>query len=342
MKVLHAPENIGGQASIIAKAQRGLGIESDVLIFDQSYLNYECDINLSLAEKPKAIALFVKVINFIKCLFKYDVFHFHFARSLLPRNLDLPILKLFKKKIVMHYWGSDIRQLDIAKRYKYHYAREMEIDPKREERKRKRIKWINKFADATIVGDYELLAYSPNSFISAIAIDLSKIDFKKDDFNEGKKFKIVHSPTNKLIKGTKYVLEAVEKLKREGYDFEFILVENKPHDAALKIYEDADIIVDQLLVGSFGLFAVECMGMGKPVLCHIREDIIKYHPNLPILNTNPDNLYDNLKLLIEKTQLRRELREKGRRYVEEVHDSKKVAKRIIELYKSFYIENKRL
>jgi uncharacterized repeat protein (TIGR04076 family) len=35
MEVLHAPENIGGQASIITKAQRGLGVESDVLIFDQ-------------------------------------------------------------------------------------------------------------------------------------------------------------------------------------------------------------------------------------------------------------------------------------------------------------------
>jgi glycosyltransferase involved in cell wall biosynthesis len=342
MKVLHAPENLAGQASMIAMAQKELGIESDVLVFDQNYLNYECDINLALSEKPRATALLIKLTkallikltNFVRCLFKYDIFHFHFARSLLPRNLDLPILKLFGKKIVMQYWGSDIRQLDIAKKYKYHYAREMEIDPKKEERKRRKIKWINKFADITIVGDYELLEYSPNSVIVERAFDVSKINFKKDNFDKDKKLKIVHSPTNTLIKGTKYITDAVERLKREGYDFEFVSVENKPHDKALKIYEDADIVIDQLLIGFYGVFAIECMAIGKPVLCYIREDIEKYHSNLPILSTNPDNICDNLKLLIENIELRKELGEKGKKYVEEMLDSRKIAKQMIELYKS--------
>jgi hypothetical protein len=109
MKVLHAPHNISGQASMIAKAQRELGIEADVLVFDQSYLNYYCDTNLSLSEKTIAIRYYLMTINFIKCFFKYDIFHFHFGFSLLPNNLDLPILKLFGKKTLMHYWGSDIR-----------------------------------------------------------------------------------------------------------------------------------------------------------------------------------------------------------------------------------------
>ena len=332
MKVLHAPHNIAGQASIIAKAQRELGIESDVLVFDQNYLNYECDINLSLSEKPKMIAKILQLINFIRCLFKYDVFHFHFTSSLLPKNLDLPILKLFGKKIVMQYWGSDIRQLDIAKKYKYHYAREMEIDPEKEECKRKKIKRINKYADMTIVGDYELSEYSPSSVVIHCAFDPTNVHSIENNSKE--KLKIVHAPTNRIIKGTKYVLEAVEKLKNEGHDFEFVLVENKPHSEALKIFEDADIVIDQLLAGSYGLVAIECMAMGKPVLCYIREDIEKYYQNLPILNTNPDTIYDNLKLLIENPKLRKELGEKGRKYVEEVHDSRKIAMQMIELYKN--------
>lgn len=332
MKVLHAPENIGGQASIIAKAQRELGIESDVLVFNQNYINYECDINLALSEKPLVIALLIKSINFIRCLFKYDVFHFHFARTLLPRNMDLPILKLFGKKIVMRYWGSDIRQLDISKKYDYHYAREMEINPKREERKRRKIRRINRYADATITG-YELAEYSPNGVISPLAIDLSKISFIGPKIDKDRRLKIVHAPTNRVIKGTKYIIEAVEKLKKEGYDFEFVLVEKKSHDEALRIYEDADIVVDQLTYG-YALVAVESMAMGKPVLSYIREDLEKYYPTLPILNTNPDNIYDNLKLLIENPELRRELGEKGRKYVEEVHDSRKIAKQMIELYES--------
>lgn len=53
-----------------------------------------------------------------------------------------------------------------------------------------------------------------------------------------------------------------------------------------------------------------------------------------ISNIDPDNLYDNLKLLIENSELRRELGEKGRKYVEEVHDSTKIAKQLIKLYKT--------
>jgi len=106
-----------------------------------------------------------------------------------------------------------------------------------------------------------------------------------------------------------------------------VLVENTPNSKALQIYGEADIIIDQLRTGSHGIFAIEAMAMGKPVLCYIRDDLFsKYPPGLPILNTNPDNIYDNLKLLIENPELRVELGKKGREYVERVHDSKKIAR----------------
>ncbi len=325
--------NIAGQASIISKAQRELGIKSDVLVFDQNYLDYDCDINLSLSGRPLPIVMIIKSINFIKCLFKYDVFHFHFARTLLPKNLDLPILKLFGKKIVMQYWGDDIRQLNVAKRLKYHYAREVEIDPKIDDHKRRKIIRINRYADATITG-YELLEYAPDSITTELAFDLSKNIFIGSGKGLNSKPNVVHAPTNRVVKGTKYILSAIERLKDDGYDFNLILVENKSHEEALDIYRSADIIVDQLLIGTYGFFAVECMAMGKPVLCFIRDEIKEHKPEIPILSTNPDNVYDNIKLLLDNPMMREELGDKGRKYVEGHHDSKKIAKQMIELYEN--------
>jgi len=333
MRILHSPINIAGQASIIAKAQRELGVESDVLVFNQNYLGYYHDINLSLSEKPLPIALIVKSLNFIRCFFKYDVFHFHFARTLLPKNLDLPILKFFGKKIVMSYYGDDIRQLSIAKKLEHHYAREISIDPKLEDRKRKKIRRINRYAGATITG-YELLEFTPGSQITELAVDLSKYQFIRLNKGIDSKPNIVHAPTNRIIKGTKYILNAVEKLKEEGYDFNFILVENRSHEEAIAIYKSADIVVDQIMIGTYGYFAVECMALGKPVLCFIRDEMKEHYTDVPLLNTNPDNVYDNIKLLIENPGMRDELGIKGRKYVEEVHDSKKIAKEMIELYES--------
>ncbi|MDY6895668.1 MAG: glycosyltransferase [Thermotogota bacterium] len=333
MRVLHSPINIAGQASIIAKAQRELGVESDVLVFNQNIFGYDYDTNLSLSEKPLPIALIVKSINFCKCLFKYDVFHFHFARTLLPKNIDLPILKLFGKKVVMQYWGSDIRQMDVSKKYEYNYAIEVNIDPKAEDRKRRKIRRIDRHVGATITG-YELLEFAPDSRITKLAIDLSKNPFIGLNKGIGSKPNIVHAPTNRVIKGTKYILSAIERLKDEGYDFNFILVENRSHEEALELYREADIIIDQLMIGTYGYFAVECMAMGKPVLCYIRDEIKEFKHEIPILSTNPDNVYDNIKLLIENPDMREELGYKGRKYVEEVHDSKIIAKQMIEIYES--------
>ena len=44
-----------------------------------------------------------------KLLPQTDIFHFVFGLTLVPRSLQFPALRLFGKKSVMHYLGSDIR-----------------------------------------------------------------------------------------------------------------------------------------------------------------------------------------------------------------------------------------
>ncbi len=50
----------------------------------------------------------------------------------------------------------------------------------------------------------------------------------------------------------------------------FEIIENKPNKEAIEIYKKADIVIDQVLVGWYGAFAVEVMKMGKPVAVFIR------------------------------------------------------------------------
>jgi glycosyltransferase involved in cell wall biosynthesis len=335
MRVLHAPHNISGQASMIAKAQRELGIESDVLVFEHTYINYYCDINLDLTEKTTFVQHYLMTINFIKCFFKYDIFHFHFGYSLLPNNRDLPILKLFGKKTIMHYWGSDIRQSDIAINYVYFQTLEelQKVYPAENDNiKRNQIKKIEKYVNISIAGDYPLLPYSPkNSIVVKQALEISNFPFVGCE-NKNEHIIIVHAPTDREKKGTKYVLAVIERLKAEKYNIDFILVEHKTHDEALEIYKNSDIVIDQIVLESHGILAMECMALGKPVLCRIDDEFIKYYNDIPLVNTNPDNIYENLKLLIENPDLRKSLGEKGRKYVEEVHDSKKIARQLIDIY----------
>jgi len=52
---------------------------------------------------------------------------------------------------------------------------------------------------------------------------------------------------------------------------------------------------------------------------------------LPIIHTDPDNIYRNLKMLLENPELRRELGDKSRRNGEKYHDYRKIADDIVKL-----------
>src|SRR5262249_48350106 len=100
---------------------------------------------------------------------------------------------------------------------------------------------------------------------------------------------------------------------------------------ALDAYARADILVDQLLLGWYGGAAVECMALGKPVICYIREDDLKFIPEemrqeLPIIHASSATIYAVLKEWL--TVRRHELPALGRRcraYVERWHDPLKIA-----------------
>jgi glycosyltransferase involved in cell wall biosynthesis len=140
----------------------------------------------------------------------------------------------------------------------------------------------------------------------------------------------VHSPTNRGAKGTRYIEEAIVKLKEGGLDVDFIEVENVPHERVREIYEKADLAVDQLLIGWYGGFAVEMMALGKPVICYIREEDLKFIPlemagDLPLINADPDTIYDVLKRVIAERGSLRAIGERSRSYVERWHDPLKIA-----------------
>ena len=77
---------------------------------------------------------------------------------------------------------------------------------------------------------------------------------------------MLHAPSRRIVKGTKYILDAVEELKSEGLKFDFKMVEGMKNSDAKELYRTADIVVDQLRIGWYGVLAVEAMALGKPVI----------------------------------------------------------------------------
>jgi glycosyltransferase involved in cell wall biosynthesis len=100
------------------------------------------------------------------------------------------------------------------------------------------------------------------------------------------------------------------------------------------------LLIDQLLVGWYGGLAVECMALGKPVVCYIREEDLKFIParmrrDLPIIQATPATLYTVLKawLTVRQDELR-QAGHQGRMYVEQWHDPLKIAAKLQSEYEA--------
>jgi hypothetical protein len=195
------------------------------------------------------------------------------------------------------------------------------------------VNYWQKNADTIIVGF--LIDYigrwdvMPFSFI---CIDTDIIHSKKKhSLSKGKDSEIVitHSPNHRQLKGTDCIIHTVQLLKNEGYNIKFILMENMQNSEVLRtLSAEADIHVETLLMG-YGLSGIEGMASGLPVLTNLSYEQVtqpfrrfSFLNECPAVSTNHENLYDNLKCLIDNPDLRKTLGEAGVDYVEKYHSEK--------------------
>ena len=80
---------------------------------------------------------------------------------------------------------------------------------------------------------------------------------------------------------------------------ELDIVEGVPHDVARERYARADIVVDQLNAGWHGVFALESMALGKPVVTYLKPDVVErsaagYGIRLPVVPATAETLVDAL------------------------------------------------
>jgi hypothetical protein len=261
----------------------------------------------------------------------FDLIHFHFAVSLLPRFLDLPLLKAMGKKIVVEFWGSDVRKPSQA------LAKNPWSLPRQDDATiDARLRIWARYADAAIVADHELLEYVSSYFRKIFIV---KQRAWLDDLTPAypnpdcKRPVVVHAPSHRGVKGTEYVLKAFEDVGKRAA-MQVVLVEARSHQETLQLIAKADIVVDQLRLGTYGLLAVEAMAMGKPVIAYIREDLrASYPPSLPIVSATPYTIGEALQRLVDDGVLRRRLGVMGRQYVEEHHDARKLAQELLDIYR---------
>lgn len=334
LRVLHGTMEIGNQMHTLARGLTKTGVRAKTVNYYPTYLGYPADQTLDLSRYPdfeqaqKAAEAFAA-----RAVGEFDLFHFHFGTSLTPSHADLLLLKVLGKPVLMHHWGSDVRLYSEALKRNPH----VRVKTQNEAAIRNRLSFLSRFVDTCVVGDWELYDYVRDYYARVVvlpqAIDLGAYPLPEPR-PPGKPLTVVHAPTNPEVKGTESILRAVEALQGR-YGFVFRLVQGVPHEEARKIYAEADLVVDQVRIGSYGLLAVEAMALGKPVLCYISDFMKeKYPKNLPVISAGPDTVEETLEFLLNNRDFLLETGERSRRYVEEHHDADRICPKLRELYES--------
>jgi len=373
LRVLHCPTSTGGNPQNLARSERLLGLKSWALTFHTSSFKYDSDETLFSPNTPiwwqqiKSWGIVFRARKF------FEVIHYNSGTSILPWDAPLriygdsfmmkSILRIYvklcrifeqkmlqKKVIAVTYQGDDARQgsyciqnfpISIANEVGAdYYCNDLDI------RKRCRIRWFEEYADLIYALNPDLLWVLPERAIFVPYANVNILEWTPVLKKPSARPLVLHAPSHRNVKGTNYIVDAVNRLKDEGVLFDFVLVEGRSNADARLLYEQADLVIDQLLAGWYGGLAVEVMALGKPVISYLRRsDLIfippKMRDELPIIEADPDSIYSVLRewLTIKVGDLM-ERGVKSRDYVENWHDPVKIARRMKADYERIFLSKK--
>ncbi|MEO5634458.1 hypothetical protein [Gaiella sp.] len=305
LRVTLCPVNTAGVPWTLAQALRRRGVDAKLVVFERYGLHPEADVSLDRSG-GFARRQATQWAALARLLPRTDVFHFIFGLTLVPQSLQFPILRTTRRKSVMHYLGSDIRGKT---------PEELASGKK---------------AGAEIVGSYDAIRWVPEASVIPPGIDLRNLVPAPP--SDRARPVVLHAPSSRDRKGTEHVIAAVE-----GLDADLEIVEGLHHEEAFERFRNADIVVDQLNAGWYGLFAIECMALGKPVVTFLHEDAVRrteeaFGTTVPIVSATAETLREKLRPLVADAAERRRLGEASRAYVELVHDQERVTDRLLDVY----------
>lgn len=285
-------------------------------------------------------------------IFRYDVFLFCFGKTLLPFNLDLPVLTFLGKKVISNIGlGSESRPAYIngaqnAKDGTLASLAQLRI---RSKQSKKLVTRHIKFSSFVVGAPLSTSQFSSYSFINWFCVGFpsdapGKMDKISDCFVKGgvafsgrRPVRILHSPSHPAVKGTARIQSAIDNLRANGYFIEFVLIHGRPFCDVVYEIKKCDFVVDQVFSDTpMAGFAKEAAWFGRPAVVggygieRLRE-FVSDDMWPPSEVCHPDELERSIERLIVDVDYRYRLGRDAQEFVRSKWSAKQVAHRYLRL-----------
>lgn len=305
----------------------------------QNKYTFELYFKGSVLLKPLLLLhLIPRAENF---LFIWDTGYFH------DRKIDFIVLRALNKKIITMFCGDDIRspkayqQANTARGYDTFVNYIMNVNgygsDSYEQNKKKVAKDALDYAHVVLNYSLDnLSSLGPIGTHYPYIIDSASYTPNLSKFTNLATIKIVHAPSNPVVKGTSLVRAAIKKLQLEGYEFEYIEIINKPNSFVLAALADSHIVLNQFYSLVPGLLGIEAMLMNNVVLMAADPELETFPDGFSntFVKTRYWEVYDNIKYLLDNPQKLEAIASRARQFVLNNYVLSKAAAHLHELMRS--------
>ncbi|MDB5203107.1 MAG: hypothetical protein JWQ27_2516 [Ferruginibacter sp.] len=337
-------------ASVLNNLALGLrenGVPVKAVSFDfrrSGYNNYSAIELICSDNQPGRFKIYAYKLKGLFLLIRYllwcDVVHVYGNIS----NISYWLMSKLARNKFISFVGSDIRvpEIELAQNPYFKYAYEdagYEYKAEANNRTSEMLQYLRKLGFKFIVWDVAMFFDEDlQEFIARVPHSSANAASAKHTDNAVPL--LIHSPTAPVAKGSKYVLAAVEKLKERKVEIDFRLLQNMPNDVYQQALDNADIYIDQLMWGAYGVAAQQAMEMGKTVVAYITpQNAELYGPDCPIQNANINDLADVLEKLVKDKALRESIGKQSVSYYNKMHKPSAVAAKMLQAYRELSSKN---
>jgi glycosyltransferase involved in cell wall biosynthesis len=264
--------------------------------------------------------------------FGNDVLHYQYG-STWAKTVDAYWAKLFRRTLACTYHGDDCRLYSVAR--ERFPARARVVDPAREDSARRRLRRLGRVLHAALVADRELATYvSPfTRRVYVTPLPLHPDPLGNEPVQHGSTPVVLHAASDERTKGSPEISAAVDKVSRR-VPLEYRRLTAVAHEEVARELRQASVVIDQLNSATSGVFALEALRLGVPVLGEYDPAALApYQAELPVIRVSPATLAEELERLLADARRRASIGAAGPEYVRRNHDPGRVAETVLAVYR---------